>query len=374
MKTKFVQPLILSGVVAIMAGCASTADDSNSGSASGAASSSAELDAYRAELAAKEAEIERLRESAAAGGTSSSYSGGGSSDLFPPNAQPGHCYARVLIPAVFETESETVLKKEASARYETSPAQFETIEEQALVREASTRLEVIPATYKDVTEQVLIKPASTRLIQIPPEYETVSEQVLDKAAHTVWKRGAGPVDGALQTAVDQSTGEVVCLVEVPATYRTVTKTVLKTPGSTREEEIPAEYGTVTKTVVDTPPSTRTIEIPAEYKTVTKRKIVSPATQVKIDIPAEYDTVTKRKKVTEEVLSWREVLCKVNLTPSVIQDMQQALVQSGHLNGGADGILGSGTLRGVNSYARANNLPVGRNYIAVETAEALGINF
>ena len=44
----------------------------------------------------------------------------------------------------------------------------------------------------------------------------------------------------------------MCLVEVPATYKTVTKTVLKTPATTRKVETPAEYTTVRKQVMKTP--------------------------------------------------------------------------------------------------------------------------
>ena len=47
--------------------------------------------------------------------------------------------------------------------------------------------------------------------------------------------------------------DVMCLVEVPAEYRTVTTASRKTPASTCEIEIPAEYRTVTRQVVDTRP-------------------------------------------------------------------------------------------------------------------------
>jgi len=42
----------------------------------------------------------------------------------------------------------------------------------------------------------------------------------------------------------------MCLVEIPATYKTISKQVLKTPASTRSRDIPAEYRTVQKRVVD----------------------------------------------------------------------------------------------------------------------------
>lgn len=371
MKIKPISAIFLAGSLALMGGCAT---DSVDQSAAANSVSSSELDAYKLELANKQAEINRLKEQASMAQSSNvgMAGGSGSSDLFPPNPEPGHCYARVLIPANYVTESESVLKREASFRYEVSPAVHAPAQETVLVREASTRLEIVPATYKEVTEQVLVRPASTKLVQVPAEYETVSEQILDKPAHTIWKRGAGPVDGALQTAVDQSTGEVVCLVEVPATYKTVTKTVLASPASTREIEIPAEYKTITRTVIDTAATTREVTIPAEYKTLQTQRLVTAAQQQKIEIPAEYVTVTKRKKVSEEELEWREVLCKDNMTSDVVRTMQASLDEAGYLRGSVDGIFGPGTLKSTNQYAKAKSLPVGKSYIAIETARQLGV--
>ena len=368
MKIKPISAFILASSLALMGGCATGTSDQ---AAVNSGVSAEEFEAYKLELANKQAEINRLKD--AANSSQGMLANTGDSDLFPPNPEAGHCYARVLIPANYVTESESVLQREASFRYNVIPAVHEPAQESVLVREASTRLDVIPATYKEITEQVLVRPASTKLMQVPAEYETVSEQVLDKPAHTIWKRGAGPVDGALQTAVDQSTGEVVCLVEVPASYRTVTKTVLKSPASTREIDIPAEYRTITKTVIDTPATTREVTIPAEYQTVKTTRLVSPATTQKIDIPAEYVTVTKRNKVSDEELEWREVLCKDNMTPEVIRTMQAGLDQAGYLRGSVDGIFGPGTLKATNAYAESKNLPVGKSYIAIETASSLGVD-
>ena len=37
-------------------------------------------------------------------------SGQATDDLFPPNAKAGQCYARVFVPAAYETRSETALR------------------------------------------------------------------------------------------------------------------------------------------------------------------------------------------------------------------------------------------------------------------------
>jgi hypothetical protein len=295
--------------------------------------------------------------------------------LLPPNAKPGECYARVLLPAQYTTETQQALKREASNRVEIIPAQYETVTEQVLVREASKKIEVIPAVYDDVAEQVLVKPASTRLVEVPATYRTVTEQVLESPAQTIWKKGgiASQSGRVLKTAASGDTGEVLCLVEIPAKYKTVTRSVIDQPATTREVTIPAEYVTVKKRVMTTPPTTREIDIPAEYKTVTVTKLVKPAESRTIEIPAEYQTVSTQKLVREPTLEWRRVLCDENLTHGNIVAMQQALASKGLYSGPIDGVIGAGTMGAVNSYARSRGLPTGDNYITIDAAKDLGIS-
>lgn len=295
--------------------------------------------------------------------------------LLPPNAKPGECYARVLLPAVYATDTQQLVRREAASKVQVIPAQYETATEQVLVREASKRLEIIPAVYEDATEQVLVKPASTKLVEVPATYRTVTEQVLESPAQTIWKKGGieSQSGRVVKTAASGETGEVLCLVEIPAKYKTVTRSVLDQPATTREIQVPAEYITVKKRLMASPPSTREIVIPAEYKTVTVTKLVKPAETRTIDIPAEYQTVSSQKLTREPTLEWRQVLCDTNMTHSNIVAMQRALADKGLYSGPLDGVIGAGTMTAVNSYARSNNLPVGNNYITTDVATKLGIS-
>jgi len=364
-------PLVLSGCETMHPHPHTDAITSGAADASAASSSlQATLDAKNQELMQKNAEIERLQSAMSSSGSSSGSTPRGG--LFPPNALPGHCYARVLTPATYKTTDDTVLVSEASERVEIIPAKFEWEEETVIVKEASSYLKVIPATYETVTEQVLVRPESVKLVEVPAKYRTETEQVLDKPAHTVWKKGVGPTDSALQTRLDQSTGELMCLVEVPATYRTITRKVLAQAAGTKEVIIPAKYKTIKKTVLKTPATTKEIQVPAKYGKVKKQKIVSPASEKRIEIPAKYSKVSKREKITEEKLAWEEVLCKTNMTKGLVSKLQTKLKSSGHYKGPIDGVFGGMTIRGVNSYARSNNLPTGTNYVTIETAKQLGI--
>lgn len=285
-------------------------------------------------------------------------------ELLPP-AKPGQCYARVFVPPSYDTRTEEVLAKAATERVEIVPARYETVEEQVLVEAASSRIEVIPAEYGQVEEQVLVKAASTRLEEIPAQYEWQEEQVLVKPAHTVWKKGRGP-----QEKIDTATGEIMCLVEVPAEYKTVRTRVQVSPPTTREIEVPAEYRTVKKQVVTRPAETRTVEIPAKYKTVKVRRLAEPAREKRIPIAAEYQTVSKRVQTSEGEMAWRQILCETNTTPGLVRDMQRALENAGHSPGPIDGIVGSQTLAAVKGYQQAKGLATGG--VTLATLQSLGV--
>jgi hypothetical protein len=334
-----------------------------------------------------------------------------------PNAKPGECYAKVVIPAQYKTENVDVTAREASVRFEMVPAKYEVVEEKVLVKEAAKKIVPVPAEYETTTEtveiapaskvwlsgrkrtalpasplllaaienggikldeqpvgaclseyyvpaqykdedvkvlktasyekievepaayewteeKVLVKEATKEVVEVPAVFETVTEKVLVSPATTMWKAGRGPVQ-----RIDNSTGEIMCLVEVPAKYKSVTRKVIKSPATTKEVEIPAEYAvqrvsklvkpaqerrikveptyeTVSKRVLvaeekffwhpdweDKPagkPTGNTIclrETPAKMATVEQRKVKTPASIQEVEIPAEYKMVKVRKLVS-----------------------------------------------------------------------------
>lgn len=337
----------------------------------------------------------------------------GDSDL-PANPVPGKCYAKCLIPDEYKTVTEQVLVKEASKKIQVVPAEFgttteqvlakpeakrlipvpavyETVTEQMLVKEAGKRIEVTPPVFETVTEQVIDQPAYVKKTTIPPVFETVTERVLISEETTRWEKGKKDPN-CLSANPDDC--RVMCLVTVPAQYKTVTKQVIKTPARVVEEQIPAVYKTLTKQVVKVPAQTKEIEIPAEYKTVTKQVLKQPATTKEESIPAEYRTLTRKVEskpaqvlevdvpaeyatVTKTVLvkkggyaEWREVVCEKDVTVAKIIAIQNALKGKGYDPGPIDNVLGPQTRAALSKFQQDNNLPVGR--LDTETMKALGV--
>ena len=215
-------------------------------------------------------------------------------------------------PATFKTVTERVLVKPESIGYVPLALPMKTMREEAVLREASSRIEVTPATYKTVTEQVEVKPAGKRLVAVGPVFETVTERIKIADSHKVWKRGrawigqaldvrpikgfvvgadnkaadgnrvdipaaANNSKGLLETRVLSSDNtnlddDILCLVEVPEQYYTISRQVLKTAATTREVLVPAQYATVTRRVLDQEASSREVAIPGQTQSVTRQVI------------------------------------------------------------------------------------------------------
>jgi hypothetical protein len=292
----------------------------------------------------------------------------------PPNAAPGDCYARAIVPAQYDTVMERVVKKPASSRVDVMPAELQQVEERVMVRPATKRIEVVPATFDEVEERVMVRPATTRLEVVPAKTRTVTERVVVRPASSVWKRSSelSPAERA-QQKLDPSAGDILCLVEMPAEFRAVTREVIDTPAATRKVDVPAEYTTVKKTIVKTPATTREVDVPAEFKTVTVQKVVTPAREVKIDVPAQYEEVPKQVLRAPATAEWRAVLCDTNASPQTLAALQQSLRRAGFDPGRADGRIDGKTLNAVRAFQQSKGLPVDNDrYINMATVKALGV--
>lgn len=285
----------------------------------------------------------------------------------PVLAKPGECYARVVIPARFDTTSERVLKSPQSDRIEIEPARYEWVEQRVMVKPESERIiEVAPAQYRWTEDRVLVTPAGETVEEVPARFHWVEEREMVKPATQVWKPGRGLIE-----KVNDATGEIMCLVEVPAEYRTIRKKVIDAPATTRRTATAAEYKTVRRQELVKPAEIRRETIPAQYETVRVRKLVSAAQERRIVIPAEYETVERQVEVASSRLEWRSVLCETNATADTIRDLQRALANAGYSPGKIDGKLGPATMSAVRAYQ--NSVGLAQGGVTSETLDRLGVS-
>ncbi|MGX6646497.1 peptidoglycan-binding domain-containing protein [Maricaulaceae bacterium MS644] len=349
----------------------------------------------------------------------------------PPISDGGQCYSRVLIPPAPRTVSETITIAESRTETRIIPAVYDTVTERVLVEPERTVRRVIPAVTEVVTERVLVEPERIERRVIPAEFRTVTEtvvvreaslepvvqpavyeefteQVLVREAYFTWQpseplfrasQSDAPNAAAFARANfspsdlrETATGEILCRVEVPAEYRTVTRSRLVQPERivyrtadggfsdtpveisgvtetvTREVEtqpervvedvIPARYETVTRTVVSEPERVVEEVIPARFENVSRRVLVTPAREETVTVPPQTQEITRTVFDGSSSFGWREVLCEINATPEAIRTIQVALRDQGYNPGPIDGIFDSQTYNAMVAFQEANNLPTG----------------
>lgn len=319
----------------------------------------------------------------------------------PSNAKAGECYARQSVDAVYRPVSKKVLVSERSEKVVIKPAVYKTVTEKVLLSPATQKviildangrpltgknkpklrlrddgsLEIVPNSYQLKTRRIKVQDARTEYKKVAATYRTEKQKILIKPARTVWKTDDGKIFGLRNAAqavkINQETGSVMCLVEEPAVYKTVSKKIVVTPASTRKIEIPPKYKTVKVNDVDQL-TIKTVRVPAKYQTVTKKVIAKPASKQRITIPAKYTTVTKKELVHAPRVSWIPVLCDVNLTTEKLKAIQTALRNAGFNPGPIDGKFGRKTVQAIKQYQRRHRLTQSAG-INIETIEHLGVN-
>jgi virulence-associated protein VagC len=233
----------------------------------------------------------------------------------PPLAKPGEVWCLQTKPATYRTITEAVETSPSTFYTETIPARFEMRPERVLVapetkravtvpakvhtevvnkevKPACERLEIVPAVWEWRDETVILKPESESIEVIPAVLRTVTEQVLAAPARTEWRK----TDCKDRRAERHEAEDCYMLVEVPAQFNTVTKTVVEREAQTVKHRIPAEVSSVKVRKLIKPEETKKIIIPAVTEAVTVTVIDTPATVVWETIPARFETVQKQVEV------------------------------------------------------------------------------
>ena len=285
-----------------------------------------------------------------------------------PSANPGDCFARVLIAATYDTIPQTVTTQEAFDSLNITPAQLAPETLNIKTRDEGIRYVVRQPRYETVTEEVLVRPAYEELKVLPAQFETVTETIVVGEPKLVWRPGRNL---SAISRTDPETGIVYCLVEEPAETKTVSRRVVRVPGQIQTVNIPAQYKTVTKQVLVDPGGVDQSEIPAEFTDVTVSRLVSPAEHFTQAQPAQTSTIDTRRLSTPERFEWVPVLCDTNATSSAIRSIQTALTERGHFSGAIDGNAGPSTQSALTSFQRANGISH-EGFLSAYTLDLLGL--
>lgn len=260
----------------------------------------------------------------------------------PPNPRAGACYAQV----------EYAPNPEVAVVH--VPAVYEWVEEKVEVTPAKEVWQTIPAVYKTVSEQVMTD------VQEPVQrVETVTEQILVTPARTEWKPGRGAIE-----RVDGHTGQIMCLVEIPAVYKTITKQISVESADTRTVSVPVD---VQRQVLVTPAKRQRVIIPPVYETRQVKRLVRPA----YERLTSSSTAQLASSTSGPAYQWQEVVCETNMSPAFVASLQSVLTDRGFYSGDADGLYGPLTHQAVQRFQQSAGLPT--ESLGVDTVQMLGLN-
>jgi hypothetical protein len=159
------------------------------------------------------------------------------------------------------------------------PKKYIDITEKILTAEASRKIITTPAKYRTYTTKIEIDSTSQKLVPIVAKYKKVKEKVVVAPATSEWRKTTCQDRGCNQS-------EVVCLIEVPKKYKTITKKMLLKPSVAQK-----------------------IKISPIYKEVEIEELVEPAKTKELQIHAKYGTINRRKKIEDDRFFWSDKSAK-----------------------------------------------------------------
>lgn len=276
-----------------------------------------------------------------------------------PDAKPGECFAKVIVPAAYETNAEEVVVQPEQETVEIIPATFDAAEKDVETKPAYTKLKAVaakyraeeevveieaarnewvtslgkrgipaspallvaaktsgieidsasagqcfqeyytPAKFEQSDKQIEIKEASENIVIKDAEFESAEEVVTIKEAFAVKK---------LVSAVYEKIEEKIEIEPAKAVWKKGSGLVERIDNTTGEimclVNVPAKYDTFLKTVLKSKAEIQETETPAITKSIKIKKLVTDATSSKEKVEAEFATVTTRQKVADAQFSWR----------------------------------------------------------------------
>lgn len=224
----------------------------------------------------------------------------------PANPTPGKCYIRCVTPEQYGTDEKRMLARPAYKRLEKIPAEYKTVEETVMVKPASKRYVYVPAEFRTVTQEIKIEDPYNEVTITPAQLGVKTETIESRPKVARWEYQSS-MDNCKSN--DPRDCMVLCYVEHPAEYRTVTtQTVERDAGYTKAPR-GGKNMTLTKQEIAKEASVQEIEIPAEYKTISKRVLVKDEDVREVEVPAEYtvETITTLKDAGG-VAVWEEIEC------------------------------------------------------------------
>ena len=226
-------------------------------------------------------------------------------DKLPDNPEPGKCYAKCIVPDVFDIETIQILEVPAHTALKVVPAEYKVVRDEVVVKPASKKYTFIPPTFATVVDTFWVEEPYNKQYPTEAVFEEVFEEVEVKSKSGKWVAGENPDC----PSIDPNDCRIFHFREDPAVLRSVPVKKLVTPARSTSKQVGGKYKLVKREVLATPARTEEVIIPEVRDVVERRVLVRDETTRTVNVPATYTTVEKRV-ITKKggMTAWREVPC------------------------------------------------------------------
>ncbi len=303
----------------------------------------------------------------------------------------------------YDTLYRQIIVKDEIQHVTVDTAIFERVTEIALVKEATLQIDTIAIANRMVIDSPLV---------IIPEHKIWNLEAVDTSCISInpfdclqWNWHTISEKSENLTFYDQVCPDgytamgLQCIreLEIPAEYEQRWFYRLSVPASTQITVVPAEYKSYEYQYIlnrDDIPDTC---IDSTFHIIHRVKIIQPTTVNAEEVPAEYESRSYHKTVAipriEQVISnpgktkriiqtkiveagcsteINPVVCDLFLTPALIGEIHQTLIDKGYSNGPLSNEMTALFHAGIINYQLIHNLPIGR--IDDNIMRSLGINY
>ncbi|PUE61487.1 hypothetical protein B9Z45_06125 [Limnohabitans sp. 2KL-17] len=281
--------------------------------------------------------------------------------------QANQCWAQMIVKPLRDQSVQEVTIEDSRDSFKTTPPELSTSTQKVVVKEGYEAFKVFEPKFKQIIEKVQVKEETKHLVVQPAVYTDQIEWVMTESERVEMQacKNAG-----IRIAGKPQNSPSFCAVKIPATYKSVTKRVVTQQETVVEKTTPAVYKSIVKTVLVENGSADPIQIPPLTANVPVTLVARKAESIKLRVEPKTIPIALTTYTTAPQLTWRRIVCEKDSSPSLIRNLQAALLKEGFDAGPIDAKLGKKTMHAIESYQIQKGVASGT--LTYETLKLLGL--
>lgn len=296
------------------------------------------------------------------------------SPLQPEPTEPGsdrvqanQCWAQMIVKPLRDQSVRQITVQESRNGFETSPPELSKTKQKFVVKDGYEAFKVSQPKFKQVTERILVKEETKTLVVEPAVFTEQIEKVMTESERVEMQacKNAG-----VRIAGKPQNSQSFCAVRIPAVYKSVTKRVLTQEETVVEKTTPAVYKNIVKTVLVENGHADPVQVAPLTASIPVTVVAREAEAIMVRVEPKVVPVPLTTYTTAPQLTWRRVVCEKEASPSLIRNLQAALLKEGFDAGPTDAKLGKKTMAAVESYQ--TQMGVASGILTYETLKLLGL--